>query len=181
MTLVELLTRNAEKIQSVLPKSLSCKPIITGYGEKRDIYIQPQYGNRCIHLGIDTPLPAGTKIVCPLNARVHSFADNQRDGDYGPTVILQHELDQHIFYSLYGHLSRTDLPTWHEGQPFAQGAVIGHIGASSENGGWPPHLHLQLIDQIGQYQGDYPGVCRPEEAEHYLNNCPNPEGLIIAS
>jgi murein DD-endopeptidase MepM/ murein hydrolase activator NlpD len=181
MNLTELLKRHVKKIQSVLPTSLKTTPWITGYAEKRDIYTQPQFANRCIHLGMDIELPAGTEIICPLDAIIHSFANNNQTGDYGPTLILQHQLEGKTFYSLYGHLSRIDLLKLREGQRFLAGEVIGHIGTQEENGGWPPHLHLQLITDIGEHRGDYPGVCAPDQTAYYLQNCPNPEALILLS
>jgi murein DD-endopeptidase MepM/ murein hydrolase activator NlpD len=47
---------------------------------------------------------AGTAV---LAARwfVHSFNYNTGLGDYGPTIILEHKIEDHKFYTLYGHLS----------------------------------------------------------------------------
>jgi hypothetical protein len=48
-----------------------------------------------------------------------------------------------------------------------------------ENGHWPPHLHFQLIIDMGKAKGDYPGVCKYSEREKYLDNCPDP-GFILS-
>jgi hypothetical protein len=47
-------------------------------------------------------------------------------------------------------------------------------GLPTENGGWPPHLHFQLIRDIQHYHGDYPGVCAKRDVDFYACNCPDP-------
>jgi hypothetical protein len=58
-----------------------------------------------------------------------------------------------------------------------KGALLAHFGEPHENGHWPPHLHFQLIRNIGLAKGDYPGVCRFSEREKYLSNCPDPDSV----
>ena len=58
------------------------------------------------------------------------------------------------------------------------GETIGHFGAANENGNWPPHLHFQIILNMGNYNGDYPGVCKRSEREEYLQNCPDPDIIL---
>ncbi len=150
------------------------------YAEARDLYQHPQYGGEAImiHLGLDLSAPVGTPLFAPLDGRIHSFQDNTEAGNYGPTVILQHKIDQSIFYSLYGHLSRNDLQEFTIGDKITTGEKFGHIGAPSENGGWPPHVHVQLILDIGNHKGDFPGVCAPNIQNDYLACCPDPEYII---
>ncbi len=50
-----------------------------------------------------------------------------------------------VFHTLYGHLDRATLRHLAPGQPVRPGQVIGWLGDASVNGGWPPHLHLQVI------------------------------------
>ena len=81
---------------------------IGGYLENRVIYRRSPHFNatdepRSIHLGVDIWAPAGMHVYAPLEATVHSFFNNNNFGDYGPTIILQHELEGHKFYTLYGH------------------------------------------------------------------------------
>ena len=47
-----------------------------------------------------------------------------------------------------------------------------------ENGHWPPHLHFQLIRELGDWSGDYPGVCKYSEKEKYLANSPDPDLML---
>jgi murein DD-endopeptidase MepM/ murein hydrolase activator NlpD len=158
---------------------------IGGYAEHRTIYSvsqvfdakQGQREPRRLHLGVDIWAPAGTAVHCPLEGRVHSFSDQDRNGDYGAVIILEHELDGVTFHTLYGHLSRTSLETV-IGKVIAEGEVFAWLGAPGENGNWPPHLHFQLIEDIVPWVGDYPGVCPYSDRERWLANCPDPEFIL---
>ena len=80
-------------------------------------------------------------------------------------------------YSLYGHLASSDLDTLVVGAKVTAGQTLCHLGKPDENGGWPPHLHFQLIRDMQGFQGDYPGVCSQRDVKFYADNCPNPEGF----
>ncbi len=154
---------------------------ISRYAEQRMIYQTREHfaaAHRCIHLGVDLTVPSGTDVYAPLDSEIHSFADNAGDGNYGPTLILQHKLQDKIFYTLYGHLSRSSLLDKHIGQAINVGATFATIGSEDENGGWPPHLHFQIIEDIAEYEGDYLGVCSIKEASYYLANCPDPQWIL---
>jgi len=135
-------------------------------------------GSRSIHLGIDIWAAAGTKVYVPVGGTVHSFAFNNNFGDYGATIILQHQLDTAVFYTLYGHLSLRDLETLQEGKYISRGELLAHFGTPEENGDWPPHLHFQIIEDIRLNKGDYPGVCTISEREKYLGNCPDADLVL---
>jgi murein DD-endopeptidase MepM/ murein hydrolase activator NlpD len=158
---------------------------IGGYGEKRGWYARGEqfaHGEevRSIHLGVDIWAPAGTSVYAPFNAVVHSVKDNNLFGDYGPTIILQHELSGETFYTLYGHLSRESLESTSSGMSIQAGTEIGTLGAPPINGDWPPHLHFQIIlDMLGKV-GDYPGVAAESQREIFLALCPDPN-LILRS
>ena len=160
---------------------------IGGYLEHRVIYRRsPHFGPgaaeeaRSLHLGVDVWLPAGTPVLAPLPATIHSLADNDHFGDYGPTVILQHELEGTTFYSLYGHLSRHEWRALRTGQSLEKGEAFATVGPFPENGDWPPHLHFQLIADLQGRTGDFPGVARPSEQAQWAARCPNPN-LVLQS
>ena len=117
-------------------------------------------------------------MTAPLDATVHSLAFNDHYGDYGPTVIFTHELSGIIFFTLYGHLSLTSLEGLHEGKTVQTGEHFAAIGPYPENGDWPPHLHFQVIGDMGSYRGDFPGVCNAADRDYYLNLCPDPELIL---
>jgi peptidoglycan LD-endopeptidase LytH len=155
-----------------------------GYLEKRDIYRRSevfataQEDFRNIHLGIDIWAAAGSPVYAPLAGKIHSFQDNQGFGNYGPTLILSHELAGKTLYSLYGHLSKANLAQFELGREVAAGEQICEIGPFPENGDWPPHLHFQLIWDLGEHWGDYPGVAAEKDLDYYRQNCPNPAPLL---
>ncbi len=160
---------------------------IGGYLENRVIYRRSAHFGpgaaeepRSLHLGVDVWLPAGTPVLAPLPATVHSLADNDNFGDYGPTVILQHELEGTVFYSLYGHLSRREWQLLRPGQLLTKGEAFATVGPFPENGDWPPHLHLQLMTDLQGRNGDFPGVARPSEREKWAALCPDPN-LVLQS
>nr|WP_295929679.1 peptidoglycan DD-metalloendopeptidase family protein [uncultured Dyadobacter sp.] len=157
---------------------------IGGYGEDRIIYRHRKHFSanserpRSIHLGVDIWTDAGEPLHAPLDGRVHSFAFNNHYGDYGPTIILAHELSGIAFFTLYGHLSLASLEGLSNGKVIKAGEHFADIGAYPENGDWPPHLHFQVIGDMGAHEGDFPGVCHPDDRTYYLDLCPDP-GLIL--
>ncbi|MBJ6110831.1 peptidoglycan DD-metalloendopeptidase family protein [Hymenobacter sp. BT523] len=160
---------------------------VGGYLENRVIYRRsPHFGPgaveepRSLHLGVDVWCPAGVPVLAPLPATVHSLADNNNFGDYGPTVILQHELEGTVFFSLYGHLSRLEWRNLRVGQTLAKGEAFASVGPFPENGDWPPHLHFQLMADLGGRVGDFPGVARPSELATWAALCPDPN-LVLQS
>lgn len=153
-----------------------------GYNENRVVYRHSRLFEggavRSLHLGLDIWTAADMPVLAAYDGRVHSFARNDGVGNYGATIILEHELDGQKFFSLYGHLAYRSLEGKEAGQPVRGGSCIGWLGEPAENGAWPPHLHFQLIRDMAGRQGDFPGVCAPSEAEHYLSLCPNPNSAL---
>ena len=151
---------------------------IGGYDENRIIYRHRQHftkeeNPRCIHLGTDIWTDAGDPVYAPLDREIHSFTFNDQYGDYGPTIILKHKLEETIFYTLYGHLSLDSLDGLFEGKRILSGEKIASIGDYPTNGDWTPHLHFQIIADMSVYKGDFPGVCSLQDREYYLSVCPD--------
>lgn len=159
---------------------------IGGYGEHRTVYAAsnvfdaevPGEEPRRLHLGTDIWGKPNTAVMTPLESIVHSFAFNDRFGDYGATIILTHRIEGVAFYTLYGHLSLNSIKNIREGEHLDKGDVFAEFGIPAENGHWPPHLHFQIIADLGNYQGDYPGVCKFSEKEKWLANCPDPDLIL---
>ncbi len=155
---------------------------VGGYGEDRVLYRSNLFtaGDeaRTIHLAVDIWMPLGTEIYSPLAARVHSFQDNNHLLDYGATIILEHELDGTIFYTLYGHLSRPSLEHLTEGMSITKGQKIATLGDYNENGQWPSHVHFQIISDMLGKKGDFAGVASTSQKERYLGLCPDPNLIL---
>ena len=61
-----------------------------------------------------------------------------------------------------------------------RGAPFAHIGDAVVNGGWPPHVHFQVLTEAGAggWSGDYPGVCGADAWPVYRALCPDPNLLL---
>jgi peptidoglycan LD-endopeptidase LytH len=188
-TLTPALLENTENFSQYIEQQLKTTGArygIGGYGEDRTVYSRskvfdaPVNGDepRRLHLGMDIWGKPNTAVRAPLGGIVHSFAFNNNFGDYGATIILSHQLELKTFYTLYGHLSLNDLKNLEEGQTIHKGETFAEFGLPFENGHWPPHLHFQIIIDMENYRGDYPGVCKVSEKEKYFSNCPDPDLVL---
>lgn len=165
-------------------KKNNAKVAFGGYIEGRALYQRsPIFSNglnpeRNIHIGLDLWIEAGTPVLAALDGKIHSFKNNTGLGDYGPTIILEHEIENQKFYTLYGHLSLESIEGISIGKFFKKGECLARIGNSEVNGDYAPHLHFQIIKNIEDYWGDYPGVCNTSDLNFYIENCPDPNLLL---
>jgi len=140
---------------------------------------------RSVHIGIDLFAPPDTPVSTPLAGRIVSVCDNDDRLDYGPTVIVEHELPgdgpapQPIrFWTLYGHLSPRTLEATLPGQTVEAGDVIGWLGAPPRNGDWAPHLHFPIMSTLLDYEGTFPGVAAPSQRAVWIAVSPDPNLLL---
>jgi len=166
-------------------RSANAKFGIGGYNEYRELYIRSRVFDseageepRRLHLGIDIWGKPYTAVMSPWEGIVHSFAFNNYFGDYGATLVISHNIQGISFHTLYGHLSLNSIKNYREGENVRKGDIIGEFGIPMENGQWPPHLHFQVIIDMEDWRGDYPGVCKHSEGEKYLENCPDPDLIL---
>lgn len=168
-------------------KKAGARVAVGRYDEARLLYSAPQFGasknptdeRRTIHLGIDLFVEPGATLHAPLAGVVHILANNAIPLDYGPLVVLKHLTDTgEEFFTLYGHLTEQTLHKLTVGQALAQGEVFAHVGAVHENGGWPPHVHFQIILDLLDRGADFPGVARASEREIWKALSPDPNLLL---
>lgn len=179
-----------EKLKDAIEKEIKNAKAAVGvgrYDESRLLYASALFGNsknptderRTVHIGIDLFVPAGSNVRAPLDGVIHTIADNQVPFDFGPVVILKHSIaNGDNIFTLYGHLSRESLRTLSVGQHVAKGEAFAKIGVAGENGGWPPHLHFQIITDMLGLDKDFPGVAPASERAVWNSLCPDPNLLL---
>ncbi|KQV44496.1 MULTISPECIES: aminotransferase class III-fold pyridoxal phosphate-dependent enzyme [unclassified Rhizobium] len=127
------------------------------YGEDRAVYKGDAFETtsagtrRTVHIGIDIFAPAQEPVHAPFAGTVAFIYDDAVDFGFGPTVLLEHRTDEgDVFWTLYGHLSRSSVQKLSVGQAIAKGEAFSAFGAAYENGNWSPHLHFQIVtDHLG--------------------------------
>lgn len=150
------------------------------WGEHRALYDNEHFSagqedSRTIHMGVDLFCAPLTEVRAPFAGVVEFVANNARELDYGPMIVLRHaSRDGHEFFTLYGHLDLASVRRLQRGQAVAAGDVIAVIGAPPENGNWPPHLHFQLILDLLGLGADFPGVASAAQQDFWLALSPNP-------
>lgn len=155
-----------------------------GYIETRNLYKRSTVfknntsDERNIHIGLDLWINEPATIHAALDGKIHSFQNNTALGDYGPTIILEHEVEEIKFHTLYGHLSEASLIGKKAGNVVRKGEQIATLGLPPINGDYAPHLHFQLIFDMEKKKGDYPGVCNEKMLHFYKSNCPDPNLLL---
>lgn len=179
------LTRRIDALRA----ATGARVAVGGYDESRLLYTSELFRTRgfegdewrTVHLGLDLFTDAGCPVRAPVAGRVLSVRNNAGPRDYGPTIIVEHpgsDADGPFsFYTLFGHLDLESLSGVHPGQPVAAGATIGRVGSAGVNGGWSPHLHFQIIVDLLDRAGEFPGVARPSARDVWTSLSPAPHLL----
>lgn len=153
------------------------------YDEKRAgmyetaLFRAPAGATRDVHVGVDLGAPVGEPVHAFWHGAIHKLAYNAAPGDYGYTLVTHHELGGRDVWALFGHLSARSLEGRFEGQRIARGEVLGWVGDRHENGGWNPHVHVQL-SWVRPAVADLPGAVSDEERAEALSIYPDPRLVL---
>ncbi len=136
------------------------------WGEARTVYAGEMFVSKLIdnrrrtrHLGLDLFMPIGTRVYTPMAATVVSVEIENEPLGYGCLVALRHEpAGCPAFVTLWGHLAHEALDRLKSGDRLEAGALVGKMGAPNENGGWAPHLHLQISTDTSLSAAEILGV-----------------------
>jgi len=134
-----------------------------------------------IHLGLDIFAELGTSIFVPLEGTVHFVQKKKEDKrSCSSAVILRHRVDKGkiVFYTLYRNLARNSLARLSPGRIIKKREKIGKIASSEENGGWPAHVHFQVILDLLSLNCDFPGIAQYPERQVWLSLCPDPNLIL---
>ncbi len=155
------------------------------YCEKRNVYKGNNYlslfnikKRRNFHIGIDIFADVGTQIYAPISGKVIIAKNNNSKFDYGPTIVLEHKLNNNKFYTLYGHLSKSSLKKIKVGMIIKKGISFSKIGNFIENGNWSPHLHFQIILDLMNENKNFPGVVEEDLLPIWKKISPNPNLIL---
>jgi 4-aminobutyrate aminotransferase-like enzyme len=169
------------------------------YGEARLLGpVPPNPGAEpaTIHLGADLFLPAGSEIRTPFAGTVVEVLETEA----GPRVLTaltpgpspegrgeQDKIGPELFSplplgegpgvrALWLGLEAASLPAL--GTASDRGALIGRVAGPEGNGGWPSHVHLQLLaDDLG-LGARFPTAARPSERAVWQALSPDPTWLL---
>jgi 4-aminobutyrate aminotransferase-like enzyme/Ser/Thr protein kinase RdoA (MazF antagonist) len=179
---------NSDKLDNKINRFISEKDILLvgGYGEVRPFYTTDAfkiktnegYEHRTIHIGVDFWTKPNTAIHALEDGEIFGCFNNDHPKDYGPTLILKHQVEHLVFYTLYGHLTKSSLIDKFVGKKIKKGEKFAEIGFSTENGNWAPHLHFQIILDMLGYQTDFIGVSSPSNWAIFSSICPDPNLLF---
>lgn len=172
--------------------AVGAQVVIGRYDEDRSCYQGEQFHTdapepRSVHTGIDLFIAEDTTVHAMLPGIVESVVDNDLAYDYGPTVVVRHtagtEAHDTPFWVLYGHLSRRTLTQVRPGQVVAAGDVVGFIGDHTVNGGWAPHVHLQIMtdlmaDPDTGFDGNFEGAGEPSRMAIWRSLVPDANLLV---
>ncbi|NDV47755.1 M23 family peptidase [Paludibacter sp. 221] len=140
-------------IQPVLNKDL--KRVASGYGWR----IDPVYGTRRHHDGMDFSAPIGTEIFATGNGTV--LKTGWRQG-YGNTVEIDHGFG---YTTRYAHMSKINVKA---GQKVKRADVIGLVGNTGKSTG--PHLH---------YEVRYKNIIQNPQNFYFLDLSPEEYDLMV--
>ena len=124
-----------------------------GYMEDRNYIMRECYQKprEAWHLGIDYFAPEWAEVHLPVDATlIHAHRDDDQDGGWGGKLIFELRDKR---YLILGHLvPRGIFPMIEIGKrkgyriECKAGDVVGAIGPYENNGGWYPHLHVQVCN-----------------------------------
>lgn len=116
-------------IQPVANKDL--KKMASGYGWR----IDPVYGVKRFHSGMDFSAPTGTEVYATGKGKVEKV--EYSSSGYGNMIVINHGFG---YKTLYAHLSGFKVK---KGEKVNRGQLIGYVGNTGKSVG--PHLHYEVI------------------------------------
>lgn len=147
--------------------------------ERPGMYVTELFDDgRSRHIGLDLGGAAGTWCHAPVPATIHSKGIEEDEGGYGGWLTLRIEREEGSFWLLLGHLMHEDINALHLGTNVEAGARLARFGNEHENGGWPPHVHVQVSIEDPGTSKAMSGVVRPDQASEAIIIHPNPILLV---
>lgn len=135
------------------------------------------------HTGIDVNVNEGTHIFSPVQGKIlYAGNDAPLVGGWGKHVFQSILFRGKVHVLLYAHLGTIMVS---EGTTLSPGRVIGTVGSPMTNGGWRPHLHLQLFAESNgvadwkMFSDEMDGYVAEEDLAEWARKCPDPTPLLF--
>jgi hypothetical protein len=151
-----------ERFKNIVHKIMGVEYSWGGYMEDRsklwaDSYLKP---GEATHLGIDYYVPAGTFVHLPCSGTLlYSHDDKDQNGGWGGKLIFCTKNGYLILGHLDGQHMANEIDKIHQ-----FGDIVGVVADADKNGGWNPHLHLQVAliynPEVDGYAKPYDGIER---------------------
>lgn len=156
-----------------------------GYLEDRSYLFRNKYHaerGTFIHLGVDYNVPANTEVAIPYDCTViDRWYDPDKNGGWGGRLVLEVHKNYEPDYMVFAHLKPYNLPM--PGKKLYNSKylspIIGVIGEEHENGGWYPHLHIQILSKEAMNKFDirqFDGYAKMYDGIE--KDFPNPENFV---
>lgn len=119
------------------------------------------------HTGTDIKMYTGDPVMAIADGEV-VYATNDYRNSLGRVVVIRHEFDDGIFFSIYGHLrQQKDIESFDKKTKqwikVKRGQLVGLVGTEQENGRYGTHLHFGVtkgeafLDKNGNYEWSFFG------------------------
>lgn len=151
---------------------------------RRGTYVEKE--GLWMHLGVDLNVNPCVKIYAVAGGPiVFQGSDYPLVGGWGYHLIqlIEYHGEKHAL--MYAHLSRESyIPARNHAK---KGDRLGSVGKTHHNGGWRPHVHVQLFADIGEvrdwekFSKDVDGYAKPEEYDYWALKCPDPTDLVFGT
>lgn len=101
--------------------------------------------NGYVHLGVDFNVPSGTRVaMCGEGQVIRIDTDFPEEGGWGTRILIR--LSDRPIILIFAHLDPSVFVN--VGDTVKNGQHLGVVGKAPENGGWFPHLHVQVADAV---------------------------------
>lgn len=126
-----------------------------GYMEDRSNLWRGHYmmPDKPIHVGVDFNVGSLTTVCLPHRGKLlHSWYDEDFMGGWGGKMLFRINTK----FVIFAHLEPALMIQNHGPDPINVdvGEPIGVIGRSTHNGGWYPHLHIQVVSSLDDVDAD---------------------------
>ncbi len=164
-----------------------------GWMEDRSILRRGSYLDKeklYLHLGIDLNVNPGTAVHTTSHGVIVYVGDDKESfgaGGWGKHCILY--MDDVRMALLYAHLGYIAVMV---GMEVVPGTPLSTVGDTHENGGWRPHLHMQLVrmppecvhwttKRWGRFSEEIDGYARLDSLAESARRYPDPTPLIFGN